>query len=544
MKITKKFKGVLGLALSAILTLGTVNVNAETANSKNPALPDPTRTGSITIHKYAMDSIPNPGTSAPGTELTEEEVKDYAGGDVTKLEGVTFEVEKVLVAEENQQGTFTYDNVKYIVDSSFTKQTKTTGAVNTDDHGVAKFTDLPQGIYLVTELDNSGVLEKGNPFLVSIPMAHPTNPNSWLYDVHVYPKNVVAGAPSIEKDVTQEGNKHDSANIGDTVTWIIKPSIPEDIADAKQYDIIDTLDSRLNYTGNLKVYYLEYIEGQEKPNEVKIPEEWYSAIQLFELNEKQTIDVSGPTIGQVLNISFNETGRKELAKLYKEKKITSIRISFTTVINTSADLGQAIPNNATLNYTNSFGTNTEYDVPEKDRPEVHTGGVLLEKVDASDNNVKLSGAKFKIYPTEKDAKAGTNAIMNPANKTEEWEVTTDEDGIAIFKGLSYGTTGNAVDQGLTTYWIVETVAPTYDVVVGKDENGENIIEKKQYNLLKAPLEVTVTATSHLESNKVVVENRKFTLPVTGGVGTVIFTLGGLAIMGAAAFLYMRTTRRA
>ena len=134
--------------------------------------------------------------------------------------------------------------------------------------------------------------------------------------------------------------------------------------------------------------------------------------------------------------------------------------------------------------------------------------------------------------------------MNPANKTEEWEVTTDEDGIAIFKGLSYGTTGNAVDQGLTTYWIVETVAPTYDVVVGKDENGENIIEKKQYNLLKAPLEVTVTATSHLESNKVVVENRKFTLPVTGGVGTVIFTLGGLAIMGAAAFLYMRTTRRA
>ena len=86
MKITKKFKGMLSLALTAMLTLGTVNVNAETADSKNPALPNPTRTGSITIHKYAMDSMPNPGTPAPGTKLTEDEVKNYAGGDVKKLE--------------------------------------------------------------------------------------------------------------------------------------------------------------------------------------------------------------------------------------------------------------------------------------------------------------------------------------------------------------------------------------------------------------------------------------------------------------------------
>ena len=85
MKISKKFKGMLSFALTAMLTLGTVNVNAETT-SKNPSLPDPDRKGSITIHKYAMDSMPNPGTPAPGTKLTEDEVKNYAGGDVKKLE--------------------------------------------------------------------------------------------------------------------------------------------------------------------------------------------------------------------------------------------------------------------------------------------------------------------------------------------------------------------------------------------------------------------------------------------------------------------------
>lgn len=566
MKITKKFKGMLSLALTAMLTLGSVTANA--TSNVGAVLPDPTEKGSITIHKYEIGSMSNAG--APATGLKNE--GQVPAGSIP-LNGIEFKVQSLTEYDSEKHGTIASDNtitfedknyqvvtndgIVYFIDKRY-EETKTTDTVSIEgkkEDGIAEFKDLEQGIYLVTESENSGVVEKGAPFLVSIPMAHPVEQNSWLYDVHVYPKNVVTGEPGVDKFVTEEENKHDTANIGDNVTWIIKSNIPADIADAKSYVITDELDSQLNYTGNLTVYYLE--EGENKVTKVPISEEWYEV-------------VSEPTIKggvmptkdkQIIEISFNEAGRKELSKLYYpengEGRVLAIRISFTTLINSSAELGVAIPNDVTLSYTNSSNDNNTPGNPDNpgtpdntekyhpdELPEVHTGGVLLEKVDASDNNVKLQGAKFKIYPTLKDAKDGTNAIVNPADKTEEWEVTTDEDGIAIFKGLSYGTTGNAVDQGLTTYWIVETVAPTYDVVVGKDENGENIIEKKQYNLLKAPLEVTVTATSHLESNKVVVENRKFTLPVTGGVGTVIFTLGGLAIMGAAAFLYMRTTRRA
>ena len=546
MKITKKFKGMLGLALSAMLTLGTVNVNAETT-SKNPSLPDPDRKGSITIHKYAMDSIPNPGTPASGLEIKEENANlgDLPEG-ATPLGGVSFKIEKVAdnTLPEQIAGN---DTSKVVRDNSFEAKTITTAnGENGTTKGVASINNLPQGIYLVTELENAGVTKPVNPFLVSIPMAHPTEANSWLYDVHVYPKNViVTGEPSIDKDVTAENNKHDSANIGDKVTWIIKPSIPADIAGATRYVITDELDTKLNYTGNLEtgnfeVYY--YDNGDNKIN--------FEAGTHYNKSEPTHANgVTGPTRDQKLVVTFTEDGIKLLAELY-EAGIRSIRISFTTVINESAVLGQAIPNNATLDYTNSFGTNAKYDVLENNRPEVHTGGLLLEKVDASNHDTKLEGAKFKIYPTLEDAKAGTNAIMNPANKTEEWEVTTDTNGRAIFNGLSYGaakvdengnliTAGSINTQGSTKYWIVETVAPTYTVT---GSNGETIV--KQYNLLKAPLEVEVSATSHLEANKVVVENRKFTLPVTGGVGTVIFTLGGLAIMGAAAFLYMRTTRRA
>ncbi|MFR2299928.1 MAG: LPXTG cell wall anchor domain-containing protein [Clostridium paraputrificum] len=33
------------------------------------------------------------------------------------------------------------------------------------------------------------------------------------------------------------------------------------------------------------------------------------------------------------------------------------------------------------------------------------------------------------------------------------------------------------------------------------------------------------------------------LPVTGGAGTIIFTVGGLSIMAGAIFLYMKTMRK-
>ena len=39
------------------------------------------------------------------------------------------------------------------------------------------------------------------------------------------------------------------------------------------------------------------------------------------------------------------------------------------------------------------------------------------------------------------------------------------------------------------------------------------------------------------------KNRKFTLPLTGGKGTVIFTVGGLILMGAAIFIYIKSNKK-
>lgn len=524
MKITKKFKGMLSLALTAMITVGSVTANATTQNTTNE-LPkvDQTRKGSITIHKYKIDSMSDAGE--PATGLPNVQLPEGA----EPLENVEFKI--FSVPSDSTSVDKIEDSDKVEIET-----------IKTDEYGEATLGELPVGVYYVEEVITGSIITAVDPFLVSIPMAHPTE-NEWIYDVHVYPKNVVDnGIPTIDKSVTTSGNKHDSANINQDILWIIEPQIPKDIATAITYKIVDKLDEKLTYKTFGGISFID------------------SSNDRIVLEENVHYELTEPSQekGGILKIDFTAAGKQLLATaLVEGQPLPTVQISFTTVINEDANLGEPIYNNANLVYTNTFNEEISVDPtipvdpeqpdapvdPDKiidvptsgnDKPEVHTGGLLLEKVDAADSNIKLGGAKFKIYPSLVDAQNGTNAILNPENNKEEWEVTTvkteeNPNGQAIFRGLAYGT-----------YYIVETVAPKYD----SNGDGQITHEDKSYNILKKPLEVTVNATSHEESNKIVVANSKFSLPVTGGIGTVIFTLGGLAIMGSAAFLYMRTTRRA
>ncbi len=495
MKITKKFKGMLSLALTAMLTVGSVTANATTQNTTNGLPKVDQETGSITIHKYKINSMSDAG--GPATGLPNVQLPEGA----EPLANVEFKIYKVDNDTTNVDQVT--DNNKTLVDT-----------ITTNKDGDAESKKLDLGVYYVEEVKDGAIVESVEPFLVSIPMAHPTE-NKWIYNVHVYPKNVVEGVPTINKFVNEEDKSH-TANINEEITWTITPQIPRGIATAKEYIISDKLDSRLTYTGFVGVSFIDASENEIKLN---VDEDYKVLTTLSENNET------------ILEVVFEKSGMEKLATaLVDGEELPTVKIQFKTVINETADLGVPIYNNATLTYKNSVDQESSTDVPGSGNkePEVHTGGLLLEKVDAADSTIKLEGAKFKVYTKNKNG--DLIPVLNPENNTEEWEVTTTgTNGQAIFRGLAYGT-----------YYIVETVAPKYD----SNGDGQITDEDESYNILKKPLEVTVNATSHEESNKIVVANSKFSLPVTGGIGTVIFTLGGLAIMGAAAFLYMRTTRRA
>lgn len=166
--------------------------------------------------------------------------------------------------------------------------------------------------------------------------------------------------------------------------------------------------------------------------------------------------------------------------------------------------------------------------------ELYTATINLLKY-ASDNdnsnlsdNKKLAGAEFIVYKFVEEA-GTTKTYYAVANGNEFVNWTTDKEEATH---LTSNTEGKVSLSGLGagTYWFEEVKAPT------------------GYSLNTAPMSVTVetdTALDNiLELTPINFLNDKLaSLPSTGGIGTTIFTIGGCAIMIAAAALFFVSRRK-
>lgn len=167
-------------------------------------------TASITIHKYEYNRPSDEeGTAAPGTKLNGAGIPE----DAKALQGAKFQIfkvqDKATLAEyysgkdltkdanfakftdvgryytANSDGTFTVKNGKNEPVAGSTEQVTDAKGETTFDIASA---DL--GLYLVVETyAPDKVKAKQAPFLVSVPMKNPSDTTTWLYNIHVYPKN-------------------------------------------------------------------------------------------------------------------------------------------------------------------------------------------------------------------------------------------------------------------------------------------------------------------------------------------------------------------
>lgn len=516
------FKKVTTMVLASVMAIGMLSTNAFATTVPQAALPDPARNGnsSITIHKYLMDDIADAGRPSDGNEVAGDKIPAGA----KPLKGVTFNISKL--AKDTDPVTSTD------YDTNF--GTNGTSKGTTDDNGTLPFNNLPFGTYKIQETNSVTGVSPAAPFLVSVPMTNPTG-DGWIYDVHVYPKNEKL---AIDKFVVEIPNKDHTATVGKDHEWIISSTVPtnmvvenedKSITASKKYTISDTLDTQLTYVGNVKVCAAGK-DNTEIANGTLVLNDDYK------LTEP---DKSGK--GGKLEVALTEAGIKKVAALGAKK----VHVHFTTKLNETAKLGVAIPNGAKLEYTNAQDQSTApvivpdgmdptdpnkpYDPTKDERPEVHTGGVKIKKTD--DKGTALKGAEFKIYASEKDAKAGTNpiSVINSAGNGFTDTVISDDNGLVKFNGLAYGgIKGEDFDTtNQTSYWIVETKAPT------------------GYRLLENPVEVKVSATSHLEDAiaKTIVNNKNIILPRTGGMGTVMFTASGLALIFLAVLMGLKARKK-
>ena len=294
--------------------------------------------------------------------------------------------------------------------------------------------------------------------------------------------NVVNENPEVVKEVKkQDGTFGDvaSANMTDTVTFKVTVDVPTYVEDLTTYTITDNMPQGF-VLGTMEVKGLVAQGGAEET----VAADAYTKTDNFTL----TFDTQKITKYTTIIITYDVTLDKDNVVIGEAGNVNNVSFEYTTNVDTDG---------------------TEKDTTtDEDTTKVVTGGIQIKKTDTQ--GTVLPGAKFKIATSEANAKNGT--FLSDENGVIE--VTTGADGMATIEGLAYND-----DEKARDYWLVETQAPTYE------ENGET----KAYTLLDKPLRVAVDGDSHTVAVEVV--NRKpFSLPLTGGIGTVLFTAVGIAVI--------------
>lgn len=210
MKLKRLFTAVLSAALALSLCAMPAMAADGSTTTPNTSTINKGQLGSITIYKRALDSGVTPGDAGDGEAMTGKPQG-------TALKDTGFTLYRVM----DTDALLAYYNVnptdkQVEVEDYFTDYTKDKTAaglkekyktpyreqVFTNAQGVAQFTELDVGMYLVIETQApQAVTVPAEPFLVSIPMTRigdtaegeaSQNQKQWLYDVTVYPKNSIA----------------------------------------------------------------------------------------------------------------------------------------------------------------------------------------------------------------------------------------------------------------------------------------------------------------------------------------------------------------
>ena len=206
-------------------------------------------------------------------------------------------------------------------------------------------------------------------------------------------------------------------------------------------------------------------------------------------------------------------GGKQLVITYNAK----FNNNDTTAVNTKET------NTVTFDYS-SYPYVENSHKQKTDTADVTTFAIKIDKCKYGNESTKLAGAKFDLYRTATQAEINANpssAVTIPHTSVKgiklEVDKVTDENGSATFaKYEANGTNYN--------YYLVETQAPA------------------GYNILDNAVQVNFTAENVDNTTGVytvqVLNSDGFTLPVTGGTGTVIFTLIGIVLMAGAVALFV------
>ena len=429
----------------------------------------------------------------------------------------------------------------------------------TDATGHTSASNMEQGLYLVVETRvPENVTSTCNPFFVSLPMTT-IDGAAWNYDVTVYPKNQT-GNPTLEKTVREaknstgknngsltditDGYAHTAtASVGDTVDYQIistLPTITSKASSLSEYTYVDTMSKGIRYNKNDVV--IEFFKDAGCTDKIAT---WAVNSGKFTVGYDDTANT--------MTIRMTDTGLSEIneaATVYtngvkRGYSDCTMRISYAATLTADAKMGDTDnPNEVVLTWRR---TNNTYFDTLKDCCHVYTYGIDVLK-QFSDNGGNVRNVKFRLHNDTDDCyiiaeqKDGVYYAKGfAAKKADATTFVPNSGGHIVVKGLeddAYSLTEIATDKG---YVLLKDAVK---IVIKTSENGQ--CEKCGVKLLTASATVNGKDVTMTDGNAIVpltvVNNPGFDLPKTGGYGTWMFTIGGVVLLGAAAFIVIRSRK--
>lgn len=472
-----------GIGVAALSATGIATIAAAAPGPDQPGVPDG---GSLTIHKY----LGNTEGPHDGTELD-------TAPDLNPAEGVTFTLQRIGFEEGGECAAIDLGDAQgweaaqeIIPNPELGCDVQGAVSATTDATGEAVFDGLDLGLYYVTETDlgaNEGnIIQPIDPFFVTVPYP---NEGDWIYDVHVYPKNATGDAPTKSIDEGQG----DFA-LGATVSWTIDATVPslndKDFDSASVYDVLDPR--------------LEYVSSTVRIGGVELGPEAFDFT-----NDGGNLTWTFTTAGLgILDANQGESLTVEL---------------LTKVIGIGAD--GAIANS---DYGVTFDDTT---IPGTSEPHTYWGALEIAKVDEA--GAALAGAQFQVFEKTGEqcpAQAPENGAVSTGVSNDSGEVIWNLNDLesSATLGLWVANASDGAADPEKDYCVYETAVPA-------GYTGGEIAN---------PITITPGSDNAIDLTVINVQQSGPDLPLTGSSGTLIMTVGGVALMLIAAGVYAVSRRKA
>ena len=568
-KITKR---IVALAAAAMMLVGMI-IPATAA----PGDPE----GSITVYKYGgnkkgiitnntgevintatEDSLTADGFARlNGAEFTLYKANETGANSMATVSAAITATKTIAKHEINDsvipptiKFTMT-DTTEIIVHTTYYDDQTTAGVAPND--GIATFGPLiPDGYYVLVETDVPADYDQAESSLIRLPITKADG--TFNYDIHVYPKNV-SNADLAKKEMN---GVNDVVANGDIIPFELKAKFAliggaANLTDGTNYGNASIKEELNNYfaaiPSTVKVYWLE-ADGSINPipaNEL-LASEW-SVTPAVTTTPGADFTVSLTNAGMTKAKATNATG-------------FGVALDVTYVGRPVAEQGDSTPlSNKMVVSMETYDGDSETIDDETYAPsisiqvdKIKSDGTPLDevifalaKVPVPRVNLNPSNPLLSSYTAAEQAEIIADYVLDgPAADpaTRPLMAETDASGNVTFAHLE----GYDDDDGAEFYLKevatktgyklkVETIKVEFDTKANYQFDNPSWFDSGKWT--EGAVIVEVAEVTNYELDEEDPDEPGFSLPLTGGAGTMMFTIAGIVVMLGAATLIIKSKKR-